>query len=138
MPLVLLEQYSHNDSRQLSKSSNSHNPAWAYLNVLMGAPSSKALRFEAGEFLNDKIDLEAFRRWALVCASERFTFEHIFTGYSTIGEALQMIAAAGRAKPTYVEGRHSIMFDGDPAYFTGSATAGTAKAIGAVYDYPGE
>lgn len=94
------------------------NPAWSYLSVMTGAAGGRPLRLHGSiAKLTDTVDLEAFRRWADFCTEHNFRFSYIITGYSTIGELLNVIAGTGRGRPTFRDGKHSILFDGDEKYF---------------------
>lgn len=88
------------------------NHAWVYLNILKGDANPAPL-------VDDDIDLDAFIAWAEYCdqdsprdATKPFLeCNFVSTGYETVDQMLQKVAAAGNAAKHIRDGKHSIIFD---------------------------
>ncbi len=82
----------------------SSNPASLYKHVLQGAENDKPLS-------NERIDLDRLKEWHQHCAIEGRTYNGIIEGEESVQDVLQNIAAAGRASPTIMDGKWSIVED---------------------------
>ncbi|HVJ31674.1 MAG TPA: host specificity factor TipJ family phage tail protein [Terriglobia bacterium] len=86
------------------------NPAWCYLEVLRGRGNKRAVT-------DDRIYLPDFLDWSIACeklASDGtavYCCDGVIDYQSTVGQALQDIAAAGRATPGWRDGKFSIVRD---------------------------
>lgn len=88
------------------------NPAWAYLDVMRGSASKKAVS-------DSKIDLAAFKSWADWCNSSalndpgqpRAMCDIEITSMTTAWEVMRLIGGTGYASPTDNGGKYSITVD---------------------------
>lgn len=81
------------------------NPAWEYVDVLTGNAN------KAGISRATRIDTDAFVEWAAWCVANGFSCDHVFDEAGDLFSALQLIAAAGRARPHFKDGLFSITRD---------------------------
>lgn len=91
------------------------NPASLYRWVLQHPANARKVP-------DSRIDLDALQDWHVYCKQNSFTFDGVVTSQRSIDDQLRDIAAAGRASPTWINGRRSIVVDklrsGYAAYFT--------------------
>lgn len=84
----------------------SRNPADLFRHVLQGPANKKAKA-------NSEIDLETLQDWHDYCAGNGFEFNQYRDFASSVWQTLKDICAAGRAVPTFIDGKWSVVWD-DP------------------------
>ncbi len=91
------------------------NPAWAFLDVLIGSANPRPLA-------SDRIDHESIQRWAIYCdtlvtidggSEPRQMFDHIVDYRTTIYKLLESIAGVGRATVAWRDGKIGVIMDQD-------------------------
>jgi len=80
------------------------NPASLFRHVLQGNGSSSPLP-------NIRVDIETLEDWHQFCVAKGFEFNMIRDFQSSIWETLADIAAAGRAAPTQINGKWSVVIE---------------------------
>jgi hypothetical protein len=80
------------------------NPASIFRYVLQGLPNARGLA-------DSRIDLETIEYWHGVCVASGFEFNTIVDYETTVREVLLDVCAAGRASPTIVDGKWSVVID---------------------------
>lgn len=88
-----------------------NNPASLFLHVLMHP--ANAYRIKAEE-ASKHIDLTAFQDWHEYCNPEtgvKLTYNNIISNTTSVMDVLRDIAAAGKASPTFVDGKWSVVVD---------------------------
>ena len=80
------------------------NPASLYRYVLQGPANHRPLADAA-------IDLDILEDWHDRCREQGWTFNLYVDYRSSVDDLLQMIAAAGRAAPGYVDGKYAVVMD---------------------------
>ncbi|WP_203595561.1 hypothetical protein [Salipiger sp. PrR003] len=78
------------------------HPAWGFLQAIRGQHLRRPVR-------DERIDLEAFRAWAT--EEPHWTCDYVVDTATQLGEVLDIIAAAGRAKRTLTDLKWSIIRD---------------------------
>lgn len=78
------------------------HPAWAFLQAIRGKHLRRPVR-------DERIDLEAFRAWAT--EEPHWTCDYVVDTATQLGEVLDIIAAAGRAKRTLTDLKWSVIRD---------------------------
>ncbi|NDV53900.1 host specificity factor TipJ family phage tail protein, partial [Salipiger sp. PrR003] len=78
------------------------HPAWGFLQAIRGKHLRRPVR-------DERIDLEAFRAWAT--EEPHWTCDYVVDTATQLGEVLDIIAAAGRAKRTLTDLKWSIIRD---------------------------
>ena len=85
------------------------NPAWIYLDILRGTANNRPVP-------DERIDLPAILAWAEECNTPppndpagNFTCDITFDAPTTVRDALQMVAAAGRAAPAMRDLKVSVI-----------------------------
>ena len=61
--------------------------------------------------VDNNINLEALQDWSELCSTNGYNFDHIQDTRSGLWEVLSNICAAGRASPTRVDGKWSVVVD---------------------------
>ena len=82
----------------------SSNPASLFRHVLQSAGMSSPLE-------NARIDLTTLQTWHTYCANNEFEFNQIRDYKSSVWEVLSDICIAGRATPTQIDGKWSVVID---------------------------
>jgi len=87
----------------------SNNPADLFRHVLQG-PANARPRTDA------QIDIANLQEWWVYCRNNGFTFNQVINSVGSVYDKLCDIAAAGRAVPTWIDGRWGVVWDrpGDP------------------------
>lgn len=80
------------------------NPASLFRYVLQHPANAQAVT-------NSKIDLAALADWHDYCRASKFRFDAAITEQRPLWDVLADIAAAGRASPTLVDGKWSVIID---------------------------
>jgi sulfur carrier protein ThiS len=80
------------------------NPASMFRFVLQGNGIAEPLD-------DDRIDLEALQDWHEFCDDKGFKFNQVRDYSASVWETLRDICAAGRAAPTMVDGKWSVVID---------------------------
>ena len=91
------------------------NPASLFGYVL--THPANAYRIKAAE-VRQQIDLAALQTWHEYCDDNGFEFNNIVTQTQSIMDILRDICAAGKASPTYVDAKWSVIVDKPRAYIT--------------------
>ena len=91
------------------------NPASLFGYVL--THPANAYRIKAAE-VRQQIDLAALQTWHEYCDDNRFEFNSVVTQTQSIMDILRDICAAGKASPTYVDAKWSVIIDKPRAYIT--------------------
>ncbi|MGR3438762.1 TipJ family phage tail tip protein [Salipiger abyssi] len=79
------------------------HPAWGFLQAIRGRHLRRPVR-------DERIDLAAFYAWA--AEEPHWTCDYVVDSATQVGEVLDIIAAAGRAKRTLTDFRWSVIRDG--------------------------
>lgn len=82
----------------------SSNPADLYRHVLQGP-------FNARPVSDAEIDLTNLQAWWSYCLDKGFTYNSVISTRRSIWSVLAEIAAAGRAAPTFIDGRWGVIWD---------------------------
>lgn len=80
------------------------NPASLYLYMLRGEPNSDPVP-------DARIDWPAFEAWHTWCAAEGFECNAVLNKGEPLVEVLRYIASTGRASPSMIDGKYSIVHD---------------------------
>lgn len=80
------------------------NPAAAFRHALQGNATQTPKA-------DSEIDLVALQTWSEFCVEHKFNFDQLRDFYSSTWDLLQDIAAAGRASPTMIDGKYSVVVD---------------------------
>lgn len=80
------------------------NPASLFRYLLQHPANSKPR-------LDSEINLAKLQEWHEYCDSEGWQYNHVLTGQFSILEVLKDICAAGRASPTIVDGKWTVIID---------------------------
>ncbi|WEX11918.1 host specificity factor TipJ family phage tail protein [Chelativorans sp. AA-79] len=99
----------------------SNNPADLFRHVLQCSANKRPVA-------DSLIDLDKLAEWHQFCVLNGFTFNQVRDFSGSVWETLRDIAAAGRAVPTFVDGKWSVAWDADDAlvvqHFTPANSAG--------------
>lgn len=87
------------------------NPAWWFLWYARGKRESSGDRVYGGGLVDNQIDLDAIKSWALFCEEKELSFNYILTQKSTVHTVLTTIARAGRASYTWQTGKLGVIWD---------------------------
>jgi len=82
----------------------SRNPADLYRQVLQHPGNARPVA-------NAQIDLDNLTEWWAYCYNNGFTFDQVRTARASVYETLADIAAAGRAVPTFIDGKWAVVWD---------------------------
>jgi hypothetical protein len=91
------------------------NPASLFGYVL--THPANAYRIKSAE-IRQQIDLAALQTWHEYCDDNGFEFNSVVTQTQSIMDILRDICAAGKASPTYVDAKWSVIVDKPRAYIT--------------------
>ena len=80
------------------------NPASLYRHVLQGNANARALT-------DSRIDLDGLQKWHDTCAANGFEFNMIRDFSASVWDTLADIASVGRASPSQVDGKWSVVCD---------------------------
>lgn len=83
-----------------------NNPASLFLHILLHPANAFKLTLDS-----TKINLDNLGSWHEYCELQGFTYNGILDSQRSVLEVLKDIAAAGRASPTLVDGRWSVVVD---------------------------
>lgn len=78
------------------------NPAALFRHVLMGAHNKKAVS-------SSEINESHLGEWFDFCSTERFRYDAVIDYEASVYDILKDIAAAGRASPTFVDGKWDVI-----------------------------
>jgi sulfur carrier protein ThiS len=84
------------------------NPASLFRYVLQGNGMAEPL-------LDARIDLDALQDWHEFCVEKGFTFNMVRDFNASVWETLADVASAGRAAPTQIDGKWSVVIDREQA-----------------------
>lgn len=82
----------------------SSNPADLFRHVLQGNANARPLA-------DSRIDLDTLQEWHNYCEAEGFEFNQIRDFQSSVWDTLADIASVGRASPTQIDGKWSVVID---------------------------
>lgn len=91
------------------------NPASLFGYVLMHP--GNAYRIKSAD-VYQQINVQALQAWHEYCDDNGFEFNSIVTQTQSVMDILRDIAAAGKASPTYVDGKWSVIVDKPRSYVT--------------------
>lgn len=91
------------------------NPASLFGYVL--THPANAYRIKQAE-VNQQIDVAALQAWHEYCEDNGFEFNSVITQTQSVMDVLRDICAAGKASPTYVDAKWSVIVDKPRAYTT--------------------
>lgn len=91
------------------------NPASLFRHVLQGNGSSDPLP-------DSRIDLEKLQDWHEFCETNGFKFNMVRDFSSSIWETLADVAAAGRAAPTQIDGKWSVVIEQEQENYASAIT----------------
>lgn len=80
------------------------NPAAIFRHVLQGSANARPLP-------DSRLDLGALEAWHEVCSDENREFNMVVDFDASVRETLSRVAAAGRASPTILDGKWSVIRD---------------------------
>lgn len=99
----------------------SNNPADLFRHVLQSSANKRPQP-------DSMIDLDQLAEWHEFCDENGYTFNQVRDFSASVWETLRDIAAAGRAMPTFVDGKWSVVWDDPDApivqYFTPANSSG--------------
>jgi len=81
-----------------------NNPASLFRWILQGPANHRPLP-------DSRIDLEALQAWHVFCEENEFSFNAVIDYESAVKEVLSDITSAGRASPTIIDGKWSVVVD---------------------------
>lgn len=87
------------------------NPAWWFLHFAYGKRDESGRRIYGAGLDNSQIDYDAITAWAAWCNLKKLTFDYVLDVKRSSAEALQIIARAGRASPTWQTGKLGVVWD---------------------------
>lgn len=90
-----------------------NNPASLFLYVL--THPANAYRVEVANAAGS-IDLAQFQHWHSYCVTKKLSYNSVLTSTQSVLEVLRDIAAAGKASPTFVDGKWSVVIDEPRSY----------------------
>ena len=91
------------------------NPASLFAYVL--THPGNAYRIKMSE-ASQQIDLAGLQTWHEYCSDNQFEFNSVVTQTQSVMDILRDICAAGKASPTYIDGKWSVIVDKPRAYTT--------------------
>ena len=80
------------------------NPAWAFLDMITGQANARARP-------TSEVDLDALKQWADEVDELGLTFDAIYEDQQSVWDRMQDATSSGRASPTKVSGRWSVVHD---------------------------
>ena len=107
----------------------SRNPASLFRYILQHPANARALA-------DSKIDLAALADWHEFCRTRKFTFDTVLTAQRSLYDVLADVAAAGRASPTMVDGKWSVVIDRVRSGYAQFFTPHNSWGFSAVRVYP--
>ena len=111
------------------KERQSSNPADLLRHVLQGPANKKPVPDTA-------IDLETLAEWHDYCAAKGFTFDQYRDFRVSVWSTLKDICAAGRANPTFIDGKWSVIWDDADAPVVQHFTPLNSRDFSASRGYP--
>ena len=111
------------------KERQSSNPADLFRHVLQGPANKKPVPDTA-------IDLETLAEWHDYCAAKGFTFDQYRDFRVSVWSTLKDICAAGRANPTFIDGKWSVIWDDADAPVVQHFTPVNSRDFSASRGYP--
>jgi hypothetical protein len=91
------------------------NPASLFGYVLMHPGNAYRIKLADA---NTQIDVAALQKWHEYCADNEFEFNSIVTQTQSVMDILRDICAAGKASPSYVDGKWTVVVDKPRDYVT--------------------
>ena len=107
----------------------SSNPADLFRHVLQGPANKKPVPDTA-------IDLETLAEWHDYCREKGFTFDQYRDFRASVWSTLKDICAAGRANPTFLDGKWSVIWDDADAPVVQHFTPVNSRDFSASRGYP--
>lgn len=90
-----------------------NNPASLFLYVL--THPANAYRVEIANAVSS-INLAQFQHWHSYCVSKKLSYNSVLTSTQSVMEVLRDIAAAGKASPSFIDGKWSVVIDEPRSY----------------------
>jgi hypothetical protein len=91
------------------------NPASLFAYVLMHPGNAYRIKLED---VGSQIDVTALQKWHEFCDDNQLEFNSIVTQTQSVMDVLRDICAAGRASPSYVDGKWTVVVDRPREYVT--------------------
>lgn len=82
----------------------SQNPADLFRYILQGNPNARPVA-------DSRIDLDNLQDWWSYCSTNGFEFNQVINSAGSVFDKLCDIAAAGRAVPTFIDGKWGVIWD---------------------------
>lgn len=79
-------------------------PSDLFRHVLQGPANARPVP-------DEQIDLENLQEWRTFCVANNFRFNQVRSGVTSVSDALDDIAAAGRAVKTFIDGKWGVIWD---------------------------
>lgn len=94
---------------------SSSNPASLFLHVLLHP--GNAYRLSDADYAS-YVDMKQLAVWHTFCKTNSLEFNNVITSTQSVMDVLRDIAAAGKASPTFVDGKWSVVIDKLRTYVT--------------------
>jgi sulfur carrier protein ThiS len=85
-----------------------NNPASLFIHVLLSAANPRRILWSE---IENRVDLVRLQYWHYYCANKGFTYNAVIGGQRSLLDILRDICAAGRASPTLMDGKWTIVID---------------------------
>lgn len=85
----------------------SNNPAWAFVNLLMGIQRTPIRRITSP----DRFDIPKLLEWAALCTAQGWKINGLIDSQQTLFDSLRNVASVGRGSLSMVRGRYSVAYD---------------------------
>lgn len=110
---TMAHDWDRNENKWIVRATS--NPASLFGYVL--THPGNAYRIEQADIYS-QIDVEALQSWHEYCDDNGLEFNSVVTQTQSVMDVLRDICAAGRASPTYVDGKWGVIVDRPRAYVT--------------------
>lgn len=105
------------------------NPASIYRYVLQGGANGRAVA-------DSRVDITALEEWHAHCESKGYTYNRVIDYDTNLYAVLQDVASAGRASPTIIDGRFSVVVDKEKTDIVQIVTPRNSWGYSAEFIYP--
>ncbi len=80
------------------------NPAAAFREVLLGSANARPMP-------SNRLAAQTLQEWFTWCETQKWTYDAVIHQRRSVEEVLTEIAAAGRARPSWVDGKRAVIID---------------------------